>query len=487
MAYSHDGQGLHRSTDPADGEDYVYGHLFLDAAPTVFACFDQPDLKAPYTLTVTAPEEWTVLGNGAATLDRPRAHRPGGHSTAGDVLRDGVRRALGVRAGGARRHTAGRPCRRSWSHTSGSRPSTCSRPPGMLRPLPPAVRHPVPVRGVPPGLRAGVQRRRNGEPGLRHVPRHDGLPGSGDPRRGAPTQQHHRPRDGPHVVRDLVTMHWWDDLWLNESFAEYMAYEALTEVTEFTDAWVESGGDPQDVGILGRVGTQHASGGRLPGSRRPLGARQLRRHLVREGRLRAASSSRTSATTPSCAASRPTCRRTSSERRPRRVPAAMERASGRSPCGLELGLARDGRGGPPDARGGRPPGVLLRRPPERPHNVDGRGFGARPRCRGCTSSSREIARRCPASKRLLAQAIVVPNAGDLTGRRYRSTPARWPTSSSGSPTSRTCRPAPWCGWPCSAASTAPRSTPARPSTFRAAWPHETASAVLARSALVVTS
>ena len=35
MAYSHDGQGLHRSTDPADDEDYVYGHLFLDAAPTV--------------------------------------------------------------------------------------------------------------------------------------------------------------------------------------------------------------------------------------------------------------------------------------------------------------------------------------------------------------------------------------------------------------------------------------------------------------------
>lgn len=46
MAYSRDGQGLHRSTDPADDEDYVYGHLFLDAAPKVFACFDQPDLKA---------------------------------------------------------------------------------------------------------------------------------------------------------------------------------------------------------------------------------------------------------------------------------------------------------------------------------------------------------------------------------------------------------------------------------------------------------
>ena len=71
MAYSHDGQGLHRSVDPADGETYVYGHLFLDAAPQVFACFDQPDLKAPYTVTVTAPTGWTVLGNGAATEVEP--------------------------------------------------------------------------------------------------------------------------------------------------------------------------------------------------------------------------------------------------------------------------------------------------------------------------------------------------------------------------------------------------------------------------------
>ncbi|MGL5852287.1 MAG: aminopeptidase N, partial [Phycicoccus sp.] len=67
MAYRHDGQGLHRSTDPADGEDYVHGHMFLDTASTVFACVDQPDLKAPYTVRVTAPAGWTVLGNGAAT------------------------------------------------------------------------------------------------------------------------------------------------------------------------------------------------------------------------------------------------------------------------------------------------------------------------------------------------------------------------------------------------------------------------------------
>src|SRR5690625_6967577 len=36
---------------------------------------------------------------------------------------------------------------------------------------------------------------------------------------------------------DLVTMRWWDDLWLNESFATYASYHALTKATRFTDAW----------------------------------------------------------------------------------------------------------------------------------------------------------------------------------------------------------------------------------------------------------
>ena len=55
MRFRNDGEGLHRSIDPADGRSYVYGMSFMDAAPSIFACFDQPDLKAPYTLHVTAP------------------------------------------------------------------------------------------------------------------------------------------------------------------------------------------------------------------------------------------------------------------------------------------------------------------------------------------------------------------------------------------------------------------------------------------------
>ncbi|MEV4509647.1 aminopeptidase N, partial [Dactylosporangium sp. NPDC049525] len=61
--YSHTGEGLHRSVDPSDGATYLYGQAPLDEAQRMFACFDQPDLKAPFTLTVTAPPQWTVHGN----------------------------------------------------------------------------------------------------------------------------------------------------------------------------------------------------------------------------------------------------------------------------------------------------------------------------------------------------------------------------------------------------------------------------------------
>jgi aminopeptidase N len=62
-AYSRSGEGLHRFADPADGNVYLYSDLETFDAHRIYACFDQPDLKARYELVVHAPQEWTVVSN----------------------------------------------------------------------------------------------------------------------------------------------------------------------------------------------------------------------------------------------------------------------------------------------------------------------------------------------------------------------------------------------------------------------------------------
>ncbi|MEV6976809.1 aminopeptidase N [Kitasatospora sp. NPDC093806] len=66
-AYSRTGEGLHRFTDPVDGETYLYTHYEPADARRVFATFEQPDLKAPFTFTVTAPAAWDVRSNAVHT------------------------------------------------------------------------------------------------------------------------------------------------------------------------------------------------------------------------------------------------------------------------------------------------------------------------------------------------------------------------------------------------------------------------------------
>lgn len=62
-AYSRSGEGLHRFADPADGQIYTYTQYEPADARRVFATFEQPDLKAPFTFRVTAPEGWEVASN----------------------------------------------------------------------------------------------------------------------------------------------------------------------------------------------------------------------------------------------------------------------------------------------------------------------------------------------------------------------------------------------------------------------------------------
>ncbi|MFB7664491.1 aminopeptidase N [Kitasatospora sp. NPDC056138] len=62
-AYTNTGEGLHRFVDPVDGETYLYTQFEVPDARRVFASFEQPDLKAPFRFTVTAPKGWVVVSN----------------------------------------------------------------------------------------------------------------------------------------------------------------------------------------------------------------------------------------------------------------------------------------------------------------------------------------------------------------------------------------------------------------------------------------
>jgi aminopeptidase N len=62
--FDHTGEGFHQFTDPTDGGEYLYTQFEPYSAHRVFPCFDQPDLKAPYDVSVTAPSDWTVVSAG---------------------------------------------------------------------------------------------------------------------------------------------------------------------------------------------------------------------------------------------------------------------------------------------------------------------------------------------------------------------------------------------------------------------------------------
>ncbi len=241
MRYSNDGQGLHRAVDSADHRHYVYGHSFLDAAPRVFACFDQPDLKAPYDVLVTAPAEWIVLGNGAATRAGERSWtlattKPlatyfftvcAGPYVSVLAEHDGI--PLGIHARASLREPLERQAQQMLTITRQSFDYYHSLF-GIRYPF--GEYHQVFV----PEFNAGAME----NPGC--VTLRDQYVF-----RGASTHDEVLTRSSTitHEMAhmwfgDLVTMQWWDDLWLNESFAEYMSHRTLYEATEFTDAWVDS-------------------------------------------------------------------------------------------------------------------------------------------------------------------------------------------------------------------------------------------------------
>ncbi|MFE0947037.1 aminopeptidase N [Streptomyces mutabilis] len=242
MRYSRTGEGMHRFTDPADGETYVYTQLFLDDVQRVYAAFDQPDLKAVFDLTVTAPEGWTVLANGITE------HTGDGHWKAATTPRISTY-LVAVAAGpwhSVRTEHRGLPfgihCRRSLArHLDADADELFEITRGCFDRYHEKFTEPYPFdsydQAFVPEFNAGAME----NPGL--VTFRDEYVF-----RSAVTDTQRQTRavtiahEMAHMwFGDLVTLKWWDDIWLNESFAEYMGYQTTDEATRFTGTWTGFG------------------------------------------------------------------------------------------------------------------------------------------------------------------------------------------------------------------------------------------------------
>jgi len=238
MAYSNTGEGLHRFTDPEDGAVYLYAQTFLDDAQRVFACFDQPDLKAPFTLTVSAPPGWEVAGNGAGTQVTPgrwefATTQPlatyfvsliaGPYHVRRDE-HDGIPLALYCRRGLAAHLD------KDADELFGFTKAYFDRYHELF-----GVRYPFGKydQAFVPEFNEGAME----NAGLITI-RDDVIFRSAVADDEREVRAEFIAHEMAHMwFGDFITMRWWDDLWLNESFAEYMGYRLTSEATRFTGAW----------------------------------------------------------------------------------------------------------------------------------------------------------------------------------------------------------------------------------------------------------
>ncbi len=239
MAYSNTGEGMHRFVDPADGETYLYAMSFLDDVQRIFAAFDQPDLKAPVTLAVTAPEHWTVAANGRLAANP----RPGRWEFAPTAPLATYFVALIAGPWHVRRDEhdgvpLGVWCRRSLAaHLDADIDEIFTVTKQCLDRFHElfAERYPFDKydQAFVPEFNAGAME----NPGLVTI-RDDYVFRS----TVTDSQRELRATTIAHEMAhmwfgDLVTMRWWDDLWLNESFAEYLGTRVTAEATRFDRAW----------------------------------------------------------------------------------------------------------------------------------------------------------------------------------------------------------------------------------------------------------
>ena len=240
--YSRSGQGLHRFTDPADGQTFCYTQYEPTDSRRVYAQFDQPDLKARHTFHVAAPQGWTVLSNQPSTLTgtvHDFAQTPP-LSTYITVIVAGPYHGVTdtwTSADGSLTIPLGLWCRASRAETLDADELFRVTRAGLdffhenfAYPYPWGKYDQVFV----PEYNLGAME----NPGCVTFTEQYLF-------RSAATRAQYAGRSNTiqHEMShmwfgDLVTPRWWDELWLKESFAEFMGTHANVEAAGFPEAWV---------------------------------------------------------------------------------------------------------------------------------------------------------------------------------------------------------------------------------------------------------
>lgn len=238
--YSNTGEGLHRFVDPVDDEVYLYSQFETADAKRMFACFDQPDLKATFDITVTAPSHWQVVSNGATAAVDEGVHTfattpkmstylvaliAGPYARWDDVYRDEhgeIDLGLFCRASLAEHMDAERLFTETkqgfgFYHNNFGVPYAFGKYDQLFV----------------PEFNAGAMENAGAVTFLEDYVFRSKVTRASYERR-AETVLH----EMAHMwFGDLVTMRWWDDLWLNESFATFASVLCQSEATEYTSAW----------------------------------------------------------------------------------------------------------------------------------------------------------------------------------------------------------------------------------------------------------
>jgi len=244
--YTNTGEGLHRFVDPVDGEVYLYSQFEVPDSRRMYAVFEQPDLKATFQFTVTAPEPWAVVSN--SPTPEPKRHGDGTATWTFEPTPPISSYITALVAGpyestfseltsaSGRVIPLGVYGRKSlWQHLDAEYVFDKTRE-GFAY-FEEKFDYPYPFAKYDqlfvPEFNAGAMENAGAVTFTETYVFRAKVTDAVKERRVV-TILH----ELAHMwFGDLVTMKWWNDLWLNESFAEWASTIATAEATEWTAAW----------------------------------------------------------------------------------------------------------------------------------------------------------------------------------------------------------------------------------------------------------